>query len=296
MGVITCRDVTKRFRSFEAVNISELIVKENAITGLIGRNSAGKTTLLQMIAGFLRANSGELRVFGEVSFNNLTVSTNSIFVDDKMAFPDNFALEDILQEMANFYPNWDAVLAERLFEHFELDKRSYHQHLSKGRMNTFNMIVGLASHSPLTIFDEPTTGMDASVRQDFYRALLKDYIAHPRTILISSHHLNEIEDLLEEIILIDKGQLKLHVTMDELREYAVRVTGPEFEVKAWSRNRDVIFKERFGLSDLHVVVRGDVTDAEVEQLGFKKSAVSPTDIAVYITHTKKGGIDDVFRD
>src|SRR5699024_11425877 len=80
--------------------------------------------------------------------------------------------------------------------------RHFYSNYTKGKKSTFNAIVGLASHCALTMFDEPTVGMDAAVRQDFYRALLKDYLAHPRTIIISSHYFNEIEDLLEDVLYI----------------------------------------------------------------------------------------------
>ena len=134
--------------------------------------------------------------FGEHPFNSLKVSANSIFIDDTMSFSDKLTLKDILKEARRFYrelgcghlhSDFSIILA--FIRMHDID------HLSKGKKSTFNAIIGIASHCPLTIFDEPTTGMDTVVRKDFYRALLKDYIAHPRTILLSSHHLEEIEDL-----------------------------------------------------------------------------------------------------
>lgn len=235
-------------------------------------------------------------MFGEKPYDNLFVSTNTIFVDDKLGFPDRMTLDEILAEMARFYPNWDKKLASRLFTHFEFNKRSYHHHLSKGKIATFNMIVGLATHAALTIFDEPTTGMDAAVRKDFYRALLRDYLAHPRTILVSSHHLNEIEDLLEDVILIDRGELALHVSMDELREYATGVVGPSEKIRAWAKNQPVLYEEKVGIDDLYVAIKGQISEEEVEVKGFRRLSVSPTDVAVYVTRSGKGGIDDVFDD
>src|SRR5699024_8429039 len=128
-------------------------IKEHTITGLIGRNGAGKTTLLKMIAGFWRKTKGEMTVFGVDPFDHLNVSANTIFVDDQMAFPETLTLSEILIEAERFYPYWDAILARRLFEYFHFDKGQIHTNLSKGKKSTFNMIVGMASRAPLTIFD-----------------------------------------------------------------------------------------------------------------------------------------------
>jgi len=126
----------------------------------------------------LRPTAGQVRVFGLDPFNSLKVSANLIFVDESMAFPP-FSLREILDEASKFYANWDKPLADGLFEYFALNPKQRHPNLSKGMKSTFNAIVGIAAHCPLTILDEPTSGMDSAVRRDFYRALLKDYIACP---------------------------------------------------------------------------------------------------------------------
>ena len=125
-----------------------------------------------------------------------------IFIDDNMALPSALSLIEILECAGRFYKNWDMRLAIKMFDYFSLNPNQGHASLSKGMKSTFNMIIGISAHCPLTIFDEPTTGMDSAVRKDFYKALLKDYVEIPRTIIISSHHLNEIEDIIEDVLLI----------------------------------------------------------------------------------------------
>ena len=144
-----------------------------------------------------------------------------------MALPATLNLSETLDAARRFYPNWDHRLALRLFDYFSLNPRQLHKNLSKGMKSTFNMIVGLSARCALTIFDEPTVGMDAAVRKDFYRALLQDYLQHPRTIIFSSHLLKEIEDILEEVLLLREGQKRLHLPADQLREYAVGLRGEE---------------------------------------------------------------------
>lgn len=294
--VINCKHVSKSYGSKNIINDITLHIQEQTISGLIGRNGAGKTTLLKMIAGFWRSSKGSLQVFEKNPFDNLTVSANTIFIDDRMVFPETLTLERILTESGKFYRNWDARLAERLFDYFNFDTNDFHRHLSKGKKSTFNMIVGLASRSPLTIFDEPTTGMDQSVRKDFYRALLKDYLAYPRTIIISSHHLDEIEDLLENVLLIDEGKLIFHIPIDEMREHAIGITGDYSQLDAWSRHAEVLHKEKIGVDNMYLVVKNTISQAELIQKGFTISAVSCSDLAVYMTQKSKGGIDDVFHE
>lgn len=297
MNVIECNALTKVYGRIRALNSLTCNIEENKITGLIGRNGAGKTTLLKIMAGYWRQTSGEIKVFSEPPFNNLKVSASLIFIDDKITFPDSLRLSDIFTAAANFYENWDMGLATRLFDYFVLNPRQSHSGLSKGMQSTFNMILGLAAHCPLTIFDEPTSGMDAAVRKDFYRALLKDYLQFPRTVVLSSHLLNEIEDVLEDILLISEGQNYLHMPVSDLKAYAVGLRGKAALIDGWIKGKEIFHREDFGKDSSFVVVRNDNLDLRMHDAvgrGVEVSPVSADDICVYLTARNKGGIDDVF--
>lgn len=296
MNVIECESVIKKQGRLKALNELSFTIMENTITGLIGRNGAGKTTLLKILAGFWEETTGDVRVFSERPFNNIFVSANTIYVDDQMNFPTTLTLIEILKEAERFYEKWDRQLAKRLFDYFSFHPNHIHSNLSKGKKSTFNMIVGLASRCALTMFDEPTSGMDTAVRKDFYRALLKDYLAHPRTIIISSHHLEEIEDLLEDVLLMDRGKKLLHLPMDELKEYAVGLTGRTEIVRQWIRDEEVLYTKEIGLNTSYVVVKQDSYPLEeAKRLGIDVTPVSSSDLFVYLTNKTMGGIDDVFK-
>ncbi|MBM7604198.1 ABC-2 type transport system ATP-binding protein [Metabacillus crassostreae] len=298
MKVIECRDVSKIYQQKQALSNLSFSIEENKITGLIGRNGAGKTTLLKIIAGFIHETEGETFVFGERPFNNLNVSANRIFIDDQMIFPHSLTLKDILRTAASFYHNWDNDLAERLVSYYSFNLKQRHHHLSKGMKSTFNSIIGLAARCPLTIFDEPTTGMDSSVRKDFYRSLLKEYLNFPRTIILSSHLLNEIEDLLEDILLIKNGEKCLHVSLEELKEYAIALNGDEEKVREITSNREILYEKKIGINQLYVVVKNDLSLREKEQTvlsNIELSAVPSDDVCSYLTNKSIGGIDDVFN-
>ncbi|RHW35713.1 ABC transporter ATP-binding protein [Neobacillus notoginsengisoli] len=299
MKAVEFNNVTKTYFGKKALNQLSFSIEDNTITGLVGRNGAGKTTLMKIAAGYLKPSSGTAKVFSENPFESLHVSLNSIFVDDGMVFPSALPLGEILQEGARFYPNWNDRLARRLLDYFSLDPKNYHNRLSKGKTSIFNAIVGLASRCPLTMFDEPTTGMDEAARKDFYRALLKDYLDHPRTIILSSHHLEEIEDLLENILLIQGGQNFLHLPMSEFSSWAIAVRGSVEVVRDILDGREIIYEKTLGKNTIQAVVRNELTKNEVSDLrgtGAELFPVSSSDLFVYLTNKEKGGIDDVFNE
>jgi ABC-2 type transport system ATP-binding protein len=296
-AVVESSGLTKVFGSTVAVNNLSFSLPTNKITGLIGRNGAGKTTLLKLIAGYLVPTGGTLKVFSENPFNNVNVSANLVFVDDNMTMPNTLNLGEILGSAGSFYENWDHKLALGLLDYFNLNSRQYHHNLSKGMKSTFNMIIGIAARCPLTIFDEPTVGMDAAVRKDFYRALLKDFMRHPRTVFFSSHLLNEINEILDDILLLDEGECCLHMPKDEVKEYAVGLQGKEQVVAEIAGNSEVFHRKKLGKENLYVVVPNRFSEEELiaaRRTGVEVSAVAADDLCVYLTAKNKGGIDDVF--
>ncbi|KHF38899.1 ABC transporter ATP-binding protein [Halalkalibacter okhensis] len=298
MTVIEFKDITKIYRNVAALNGMSFEIEENKMTGVIGRNGAGKSTMLKILAGFLKETTGEIRVFSQHPFNNLKVSANLIFVDDQMSLPSSLTLREILTEASNFYQNWDKEFAERLFDYFSFHPKQRHNNLSKGMRSTFNMIIGLASRCPITIFDEPTTGMDEAVRKDFYRALLKDYIAYPRTILLSSHHLHEVEDILENVLIIKEGKTLLHLPLTDFKEMAIGFSGDTRNVKPLISEKEVFHIEENGIDQMFAVVKNHFTEVELFEAkanGVEMSPISSSDLYVYLTNKSKGGIDDVFN-
>ena len=302
MSVIEGHDLYKSYGKTQAINDLSFTIEENKITGLIGRNGAGKTTLLRMLAGHLRPTKGEVRVFSQNPFNNLEVSGNTIFVDDSMAFPGSFTLEDIFREVAPFYLNWDRQLAKGLLNYFRLHPDQRHSNLSKGSQSVFNAILGIASRCPLTLMDEPTTGMDSAVRKDFYRALLKDYIEHPRTVILSSHLLGELEDILEDILLLDQGTKRMHLPLLEMKEYARGFRGNAQAVQDLVLrhlcDEDILYQEEFAKGSVYVVVKAQRLkegDEQIRQKGVEILPFSIDDLCIHLTAKTKGGIDDVFK-
>ena len=297
MTVVEFNKVVKSFRTHDVLREMSFEIKQDVLTGIIGRNGVGKTTLMKIIAGFTEETSGEVQVFSEKPFNSLKVSANSILVDDGMKFPDAMTLTDILKECNRFYPNWDAELAKRLVYYFGYHLDARHHHLSKGKKSTFNAIIGISSRCALTIFDEPTTGMDSAVRKDFYRALLKDYLAHPRTILLSSHHIEEIEDLLEDVLLVHKGVAHFHGPITKLQEMFITLTGKTEQLAFHTEGKTIINTNETGPYPEWTLEKS-FTENEMSRMkadGIVIAPVSANDAYIALTNQPRGGIDDVFK-
>jgi len=297
LKVIQCDNLTKAYKNCRALDNLSFTIEENTITGLIGRNGAGKTTLLKLLSGYLKPSSGEVKVFEDNPFNSLKVASNSIFIDENMTFSKHLTLEEIITVAKDFYPSFDEAMSRKLLEYFSLNKNSKHSELSKGMTSTFNMILGIASHSALTIMDEPTTGMDAAVRKEMYKILLRDYIENPRTIIISSHHLEELEDILEDILLLKDGTKCIHMPIVDLKEYAIGLRGNMETVKALVKDKTVLYEETFGKDSVYMVVETKNFEEDLKVAKASKvegKTVSINDLCIYLTSPKEGGINYVF--
>jgi ABC-2 type transport system ATP-binding protein len=183
--VVEVRKLTKSYGSVLAVNQVSFSIEAGKIYGLLGRNSAGKTTFMQIITAQLFATSGEVKVFGEAPYENSRVLSQICFIKDNQKYPNGYRMLDVLEQATLFFPHWDREYAFALTVEFRLPLKRRMKALSRGMLCAAGIIIGLASRAPLTIFDEPYLGLDAAARGIFYDRLLEDYAEHPRTVILS---------------------------------------------------------------------------------------------------------------
>lgn len=244
--IVEARGLTKRYRGITAVDGVDFQLARNTITGLLGRNGAGKTTLMHLLTGQEFATHGSITIAGESPVENPRVLQHTCFIKESQRYPDDFKPKHVFAAAPGFFPNWDADFARELAVELRLPVDRRIKKLSRGQLSSVGIIVGLASRAPITIFDEPYLGLDAIARQAFYDRLLADYAAHPRTIILSTHLIDEVADLLEHALVIDNGRILIDSPVDALRAHAATIAGPTAAVEQAVAGLDVIHRERLG--------------------------------------------------
>lgn len=260
-AAITVTGLGKTYREVIALDDVTFTVPEHTICGVLGRNGAGKTTALQIIAGHARPTTGTVEVFGRRPFEDRAAMASTCFIREGQKYPDEFTVAHVLASAAGLMPQWDPALADRLLARFELPTRRRVKKLSRGMHSMLGIVVGLASRAPVTVFDEPYLGLDAVARQLFYDELLADYTDHPRTVVLSTHLIDEVADLLEQVVLIDRGRVLIDEQAEELRGGAVVATGPVAEIDALARGRIELRRETLG-TQARATIRGEFTEAD----------------------------------
>lgn len=282
---VTCEGLRRSFGKHEALRGVSFRLPENTICGLIGRNGAGKTTLLHVMAGQLPPGEGSVKVLGRTPFENAAAQRTICIVRDRHDFPGGMRVGRILQLASLFYPNWDDAYAASLLALFELDPGKKVKSLSRGMESALGIIIGLASRAPVTLFDEPNLGLDAVARVRFYEELLEDYQLHPRTIVLSTHLIDEAAKLFERVLMIDRGVLLLDAEAEALRGRYVAVTGQADEVERFAAGRTVYGGRRLG-SVMSVTVEGPFSDRELRaagEAGLSVSGLSLQELLVQLT-------------
>jgi ABC-2 type transport system ATP-binding protein len=279
---ISVTGLTRRYPDQVALDDVHLTIGDQTITGLLGRNGAGKTTLLRILAGQEFPSSGSVRVLGSSPAENENVLRRLVLVREDQAYPD-FKVRHALRAASFCYPNWDAGLASSLPEDFGLRPGMAIKSLSRGQRSALGITIGLAARAEVTLFDEPYAGLDAVARQVFYDRLLADYADFPRTVLLSTHLIDEAAALFENVVVIDRGRVVLDTAADGLRGMATTVSGPVLAVDSFTQGRPVWERRTLG-SQASVVMVGQVSGEDRERarsLGLDLTPLSLQQLVVY---------------
>ncbi|HEY3843103.1 MAG TPA: ABC transporter ATP-binding protein [Acidimicrobiales bacterium] len=277
---------TLRYHSHVALDGVNVTVDGPSITGLLGRNGAGKTTLLRLISGHELPSAGQVRVLG---VNPAEDAHQVLLVREDQAFPD-LKVRDALRAASFFHLNWSHKLADTLLGEFDLPPDRRIKHLSRGMRSALGIVLGLAAQAPVTLFDEPYAGLDATARRLFYDRILADYTEHPRTFVLSTHLIDEAADLLERVLVIDGGRIVLDAPADELRGSATAISGSVPAVAEFIAGRTTWERRTVGtLATATIADMLDATDqARARQLHLAVAPLSLQEIVVHATHGQTG--------
>ncbi len=267
-AILECTNVNKSYGKTDAIRHLDLKLEENTVYGLLGRNGAGKTTLLNMITGGIFPDSGSIQVGGTI-LKRGDSPKDTCYIREKNFHFGGAKVIEILELASAFYPNWDWTFAHRLVQTFKLNPNKKMRQLSRGMESLVGNIVGLASRAPLTIFDEPVLGLDVLMREKFYSVLMEDYAENPRTILLSTHLIDEIAKVVERVYIIEAGSIALQDDVDHIRSQSYMLTGSNEAIDTFTSGKRVIYKESYGKSCLAAVYDtiGDAERLQADKLG-----------------------------
>lgn len=221
--VVETQSLVKRYGRVSALDGLSLAVPRGAVYGFLGRNGAGKTTAIRVLAGLARPQTGEARVFGlHPERDRLAVLSRTGFVIEKMTLP-SMTGNDLVRYNRGFFPTWSDALAKKYAEALEVPMDRKFKKLSHGNRTKMCLLLALAQGAEMLVLDEPTTGLDPVITDQLLRLIIDDFAAAGRTVFISSHHLSEVEKIADWVGIIDRGRLLLEAQLEDIRANYARV-------------------------------------------------------------------------
>ena len=224
MAVIEAHGLRKKFGELVALDGVDLRVEEGRIIGLIGPNGAGKTTALNAMLG-LTSYEGQLRVLGRDPWKQRDELMREVcFISDVAVLPRWARVSQLVDFMRGVHPRFDPAKAASFLAKTSITLNHQVKHLSKGMVTQLHLALVMAIDARLLVLDEPTLGLDILYRKQFYDSLLNDYFDGNRTIVVTTHQVEEVQNVLTDLVFIDRGKIVLNSSMDEVESRFVEVT------------------------------------------------------------------------
>ncbi|GAB5428947.1 MAG: ABC transporter ATP-binding protein [Devosia indica] len=245
--IVSARGLSKSFGRKKILHDLDFDIPAGRIYGLIGHNGAGKTTTLNAMLG-LTSYEGTIRVLGEDPFaRRAKLMENVAFISDVASLPRFLRVRELFALLTNIHPNFSPDKARQFLEGTDIRPEMKIRTLSKGMIAQLHLAVVMAIDAKLLVLDEPTLGLDITYRKRFYRRLLEDYMTEERTLIITTHQVDEIEFMLSDIMFIRDGEMILHMQMETVSEKFTQLVADSAEAQAQARAHGPVYEEtRFG--------------------------------------------------
>ena len=221
--MLEMRDVNKTFGNFKALSHLNMTVPKGAVYGLVGPNGAGKTTAIRHAVGVFRPDSGTVTLDGKPVYENPAMKSRICTIPDDIFYFPSATLEEMRQFYRSIYPHFDDALFNRLYEVFQLPKKSPIRRFSKGMQKQAAFHLSICTRPDLLVLDEPVDGLDPVMRRQVWSLLLSDVAQRETTVLISSHNLRELEDICDHVGIMDKGQMLLERSLADMQGNTVKL-------------------------------------------------------------------------
>jgi ABC-2 type transport system ATP-binding protein len=246
MNTIQIKNVTKRYNDVTALDHVSFSFEYGKIYGLLGRNGAGKSTLINIIANRIFADEGKILIDDIPVKENMEVHEKIFCMSEVDLYDPSLKIKDHFKWINRFYDSFDIEKALQTAEKFNLNINKKFKQLSKGYQSIFKLTVAMALDVPYVIFDEPVLGLDANHRELFYNMLVKDYERSERTIIIATHLIEEVANIIEEVVLIDSGKVLLQESVETLLETGYCVSGAKKDIDDYCKDKNVIGYDELG--------------------------------------------------
>lgn len=243
---IEVKNLSKYYGNTCALDHVSLKFEDNKIYGLLGRNGAGKTTLLNIITNHIFASEGEVLVDGIPAMENDPAQRKIYMMSEKDYYPARMKVKEIYRWTSAFYPGFDMEYAMHTSELFELNTDKAVKALSTGFNSIFKVIIALSVNTPYVLLDEPVLGLDANNREMFYRLLIEKYSNNPCTIVVSTHLIEEVSNVIENVLIIKKGKIIKNETREELLSKGYTVSGAAAKIDSYIQGKNVIGADNLG--------------------------------------------------
>ncbi|MDE7312573.1 MAG: ABC transporter ATP-binding protein [Eubacterium sp.] len=252
-------NVTKRFDTFTALDQVNMHVKKGAIYGLVGPNGAGKSTIIRHITGAYRQDAGEIRVDGQIIYENAAAKAKLAYIPDDIFYFNQSNLKDMMRFYKDMYPSFDMGLFERLHECFpSINKKRAIRRLSKGMQKQAAFWLAICCRPNLLILDEPVDGLDPVMRRQIWSLLMSDVAEHGTTVLVSSHNLRELEDVCDHVGIMHHGKVIMERSLDDLQGSVSKIQAAfdSEELPLLPEGMDILHRSQAGRVHT-LIIRGD---------------------------------------
>ncbi|MCB2305816.1 ABC transporter ATP-binding protein [Clostridium estertheticum] len=286
MGTIKLLNVSKRYGDTFALDNISLTIEENKIYGLLGRNGAGKTTLLNIINNRIFSDKGVISIDGKTLSEDKNALGNIYFMTEQNLYPQAMKVKELFKWSKEFYPKFDMAFALELSKKFELNINKRVKELSTGYASICKIINTMSSGAEILMFDEPVLGLDANHRELFYKELMEGYIEKPKTIILSTHIIEEVSHLLERIVIIKDGKIINDENVEELLTKCYNVSGLNKNIDEYIKDKNCLSVDEMASFKSAVIsgINGDAQKIEQKKLGLEVSKVELQKLFIDLTN------------